>query len=620
MTDEKADNYNINTETEEKEPQLAPEDVRKELDELVQSKLDALSDKLDVSRLEDELQQKAQQLEREKEEHYQQKGETARRYESSGKKDKADPGETEHGRIYAATHDAARWIASYRPVGEGAIHRTWRLQKTLREKHREMKDEPWLREEDKAAVYREVVEDCWEPAVNSWQELWTRAWDFTCRAADDFWDLMLIIADAVIAAAFYLGSFFYYIWDLLWDVRYWAEQRKRTIFTVFAMAIVFAAASVVLVKSCTAYEYYYHGKYLGTARSVDDVYRTIDVLGDKLSKATGANVSLDVERDMEFNRVVGFNLDVDTDDDILNTLTYMRDLQVEAYVICLDDEETVILESENVARDLLSEIQTEYTTTVTTAVIDEVSYDQSIAIRPVYCLLGDIWNRSDAKKYLVGSESEGMPSRITIHSVETATYTEAVAYDVQYIDNASLYEGETEIKSEGSEGTDLIVATVERVNGEEVSRTIVSTTRIAEPVAEVQYRGTKPIPATQGSGNFQYPLASYTISSYFGMRWGTLHTGVDLAAPSGSKIYASDGGTVTFAGWKGSYGYLVIISHGGLFETYYAHCSKILVSVGENVYQGQNIALVGSTGYSTGPHCHFEIRYNGTPNNPLNYL
>ena len=75
-----------------------------------------------------------------------------------------------------------------------------------------------------------------------------------------------------------------------------------------------------------------------------------------------------------------------------------------------------------------------------------------------------------------------------------------------------------------------------------------------------------------------------------------------------------------FAGWKGSYGYLVIISHGGLFETYYAHCSKILVSVGENVYQGQNIALVGSTGYSTGPHCHFEVRYNGTPNNPLNYL
>ncbi|MBQ2084448.1 MAG: peptidoglycan DD-metalloendopeptidase family protein, partial [Firmicutes bacterium] len=293
---------------------------------------------------------------------------------------------------------------------------------------------------------------------------------------------------------------------------------------------------------------------------------------------------------------------------------------VEAYVICVDDEETVILESESVAKELLSETQNEYAAASTGAVIDEVSYDQKVEIRPSYCLLGDIWNRSDAKKVLQGNKEGTDEPLITIRSTETATYTEAVAYDVQYIDNASLYEGETEIKSQGSEGTDLIVATVERVNGQEVARTVVSTTRITEPVAEVQYRGTKPIPATQGTGAFQYPLASYTISSYFGMRWGTLHTGVDLAAPMGSKIYASDGGTVTFAGWKGSYGYLVIISHGGLFETYYAHCSKILVSVGENVYQGQNIALVGSTGYSTGPHCHFEVRYNGTPNNPLNYL
>ena len=483
-----------------------------------------------------------------------------------------------------------------------------------------MQGKDWYTEERRQAEYAACVDDCWGPVVDGWDGLWNTAWNFVCRLGEDLWDLILIVADAVIAAVYYLGSFFYYIWDRLWDVRYWIEQRKHNIFAAFAVLVVVIAASVVLIQSSTAYEYSYHGKLLGTARSVDDVYRTIDVLGDKLSKATGANVSLDVERDMTFNKVVGFNLDVDTDEDILNTITYMKDLQVEAYVICVDDEETVTLESESVAKELLSEIQNEYAAASTGAVIDEVSYDQKVEIRPSYCLLGDIWNRSDAKKVLQGNKEGTDEPLITIRSTETATYTEAVAYDVQYIDNASLYEGETEIKSQGSEGTDLIVATVERVNGQEVSRTVVSTTRITEPVAEVQYRGTKPIPATQGTGAFQYPLASYTISSYFGMRWGTLHTGVDLAAPMGSKIYASDGGTVTFAGWKGSYGYLVIISHGGLFETYYAHCSKILVSVGENVYQGQNIALVGSTGYSTGPHCHFEVRYNGTPNNPLNYL
>ncbi|MBO5517471.1 MAG: peptidoglycan DD-metalloendopeptidase family protein [Firmicutes bacterium] len=602
MTDKGADNINKN---------IDQEGVRKELDELVQSKLQQLDEKLDAQAFEEEFREKAQELEKEKEAHYQRKG--RRRSESTG-------ADSEHGRVYAAASTAAKKLASYRPVGEGFLHRTWRLGKQLLAKRQEMAGKDWYTQERRQAEYAACIDDCWGPVVDGWDGLWNTAWNFVCRLGEDLWDLILIVADAVIAAAYYLGSFFYYIWDRLWDVRYWIEQRKHNIFAAFAVLVVVIAASVVLIQSSTAYEYSYHGKLLGTARSVDDVYRTIDVLGDKLSKATGANVSLDVERDMTFNKVVGFNLDVDTDEDILNTITYMKDLQVEAYVICVDDEETVTLESESVAKELLSEIQNEYAAASTGAVIDEVSYDQKVEIRPSYCLLGDIWNRSDAKKVLQGNKEGTDEPLITIRSTETATYTEAVAYDVQYIDNASLYEGETEIKSQGSEGTDLIVATVERVNGQEVARTVVSTTRITEPVAEVQYRGTKPIPATQGTGAFQYPLASYTISSYFGMRWGTLHTGVDLAAPMGSKIYASDGGTVTFAGWKGSYGYLVIISHGGLFETYYAHCSKILVSVGENVYQGQNIALVGSTGYSTGPHCHFEVRYNGTPNNPLNYL
>ena len=598
MTDEKAVNQNIDQ-----------EGVRKELDDLLQSKLEQIDEKVDAQAFEDEFREKAEELQKAKEEHYQRKGR---------KRSEEAQHESEHRRVYAAASAAARKIASYRPVGEGLIHRTWRLVRQLKAKRAEMAGKDWYTEERRHEAYMACVDDCWGPVIDAWDGLWMSAWNFICRFGADLWDLCLIAADAVIAAAYYLGSFFYYIWDVLWDVRYWIEQHKRTLVTAFAMLVVVAAASVVLIKSSTAYEYSYHGKLLGTARSVDDVYKTIDVLGDKLSKATGANVSLDVERDMEFKKVVGFNIAVDSDEDILNTITYMKDLQVEAFVVCLDDEETVILESESSAKSILNEIQTEYTSTDPSAQLNEVTYDQDIDIRPVYCLLGDIWNRSDAKKYLQGGDS-GEP-RITIRSTETATYTATVPYDVEYVDNANMYEGETEIKSQGREGTDLIVATVERVNGEEVNRTVVSTTRITEPVAEVQYRGTKPIPVAQGTGQFHYPLYSYTVTSYFGMRWGTLHTGVDLAAPYGTKIYASDGGTVTFAGWKGSYGYLIIISHGGLYETYYAHCSKVLVSAGDTVYQGQNIGTVGSTGYSTGPHCHFEIRYNGTPYNPLNYL
>lgn len=98
------------------------------------------------------------------------------------------------------------------------------------------------------------------------------------------------------------------------------------------------------------------------------------------------------------------------------------------------------------------------------------------------------------------------------------------------------------------------------------------------------------------------------------------HTGLDIAAASGTPIQATADGTVTYASSMGTYGNLVKISHGNGVETYYAHCSKILVSVGQTVSAGDTIALVGSTGNSTGPHLHLEIRINGTPVNPQKYL
>ena len=98
------------------------------------------------------------------------------------------------------------------------------------------------------------------------------------------------------------------------------------------------------------------------------------------------------------------------------------------------------------------------------------------------------------------------------------------------------------------------------------------------------------------------------------------HTGLDIATAAGTPIKAAASGTVTFSGRKGSYGYMVVISHGNNVQTYYAHCSKLYVSAGQTVTQGQKIAAVGSTGNSTGPHLHLEVRVNGVAYNPQNYV
>ena len=113
------------------------------------------------------------------------------------------------------------------------------------------------------------------------------------------------------------------------------------------------------------------------------------------------------------------------------------------------------------------------------------------------------------------------------------------------------------------------------------------------------------------------------ISSRFGARSSirsSAHTGLDIATSSGTPIVAAASGTVTFSGWKGSYGYLMVITHSNGVQTYYGHCSKLYYQAGATVSQGQTIAAVGNTGNSTGPHLHFEIRVNGIAYNPQNYL
>jgi len=121
------------------------------------------------------------------------------------------------------------------------------------------------------------------------------------------------------------------------------------------------------------------------------------------------------------------------------------------------------------------------------------------------------------------------------------------------------------------------------------------------------------------SSGLIWPLRG-RLTSGFGRRWGKLHAGIDIAAPKGTPIHAAKGGTVVFAGQMQGYGNVVIIDHGGGLSTLYAHQSRLGSRRGQRVAQGQVIGYVGSTGHSTGNHCHFETRINGTAQNPRKYL
>lgn len=238
-----------------------------------------------------------------------------------------------------------------------------------------------------------------------------------------------------------------------------------------------------------------------------------------------------------------------------------------------------------------------------------------LALNPGYDIdklqIGDVLLISNAVPYL------------TVIATQMEYYVADVPYDVEYVDDDTMWEGDTKILSKGVLGTADISALVTYQGATELEREVITENILTEPVTQVEARGTKERPNWAPTGTFRWP-ASGSITSRFGYRniFGStsFHGGLDIANSIGTNIYASDGGIVTYAGWMSGYGYLVRIDHQNGYTTYYGHCSELLVSVGDKVYKGQHIAEMGSTGRSTGSHVHFEVRYQGERKNPMNYL
>ena len=239
------------------------------------------------------------------------------------------------------------------------------------------------------------------------------------------------------------------------------------------------------------------------------------------------------------------------------------------------------------------------------------------ALNPGYDInrihIGDALTLSNAVPYL------------TVKVTERQNYVEDVNYDVNYVSDSSMYQGDERVISKGSFGKADIVADVTYINGEEQERTVISSVTLSDPVAETRARGTKVRPTWYPTGSFRWPCSG-RITSRFGYRNTGIrgatrnHKGIDIACARGTPIYAADGGRVIFSGYKGAMGYVVIIDHNNGYVTYYEHNGSLLVSAGQTVYKGQQIAKAGRSGVASGVHCHFGIQRNGRYVNPLNYL
>ena len=449
----------------------------------------------------------------------------------------------------------------------------------------------------------------------------------------------------------------------------YSEDHKKGMLMVFAIAMMVVMGAAGVLNYCTAYEYSYNGQKLGLVKEKDDVLQITDLVQGALTEEKNMKIVIDAKDDITFHRKLALDeSQIDNSEQVLKRLTYMGDLKVKATGIYVNGKKIGAVQDRKTAKKVLKDVADKYTKKGDNIEIEKVSFLEKVDIDPCSTDLEDLHSEEEmvdllctsgeketvhkvvagdtlhsiAKKYDVWEDqlmedNKGISSKklevgsniivkqqapvLTYEVVEKITYDKVIEHKVEEQKSADIYEGMTETQQAGSDGLSEITARVTLQNGKKVEEEDLVTTVKEEPVTEVVLVGTKERPPTVGSGKYIWPLKdSFTQSSGFGSRWGRQHKGIDLAVSVGTTVYAADGGTVVEAQYSGSYGNVVMIDHQNGQETRYAHNSKLLVKKGDKVYQGQPIAKSGNTGRSTGPHVHFEIRFNGEPRNPLNYL
>ncbi len=248
----------------------------------------------------------------------------------------------------------------------------------------------------------------------------------------------------------------------------------------------------------------------------------------------------------------------------------------------------------------------------TSAFLDDVDIVDS------YCLKNEVKNSEQVANVV---------KTLKVKTVSTVTSESSVKYSTKTIYTSSKVRGYEKVKTKGVKGVKTETAVVETLNGKETAKTVIARKILKKPVEKVVVKGTAVSMASATaraqakSVGFICPInkgSIKAISAYWGD--GRNHKAMDFSGNVGTPIFAAKAGTVVSAGWDGNYGYAVVVDHGNGYKTRYAHANALCVKKGATVSQGQQIATLGNTGRSTGPHLHFEVIKNGTRVNPAPYI
>lgn len=441
------------------------------------------------------------------------------------------------------------------------------------------------------------------------------------------------------------------------------DRKKKTLVAAGFCSLMVLAVLIILY-SRSVLEVSVNGEKIGNVKNLQVLTEIKTELKERYKNKLGADVEFAQEIKAAPVKALGQKLD--TEDEMLKKLESALTYRLKAVAINIDGKEVAMVKDKATAEKVLAQVKDHYISQTPGELI-KLEVTEKVKLVERYVYPKEVINPEEAKNLILKggvetrtyevvkgdslwsiSRRENIPlddlikanpqlksenqlalgdlinltevkPLLNVTLMKKVIYEESIPYKTEIVKDNSMWTWDQKVKQPGEKGSKEVAAEVLFKNGLEISQTVLGEKVLKEPVTRVVARGTKAEVAFRGSGRFVWPTVGQ-INSPFGMRGREFHTGIDIGQSKGAPVRASNGGTVTFTGRRGGYGNLVIINHGGGIETYYAHNSSITVSVGQQVEKGQQIATVGSTGRSSGCHVHFEIRVNGSPVNPLNYL
>jgi len=388
----------------------------------------------------------------------------------------------------------------------------------------------------------------------------------------------------------------------------------------------FLSAIVVSVTLICSYICYYAGKPNGYEISiggtpiayVEDLATFNNVKNDvevNLKKRFG---SIKINKDIINNEIIIDKSLVTSENDIKCNLLRQSNVEVTAFAMFSDNKEIALVANKAEGTSVQEYVKRYYESKANIKDIKESKVKNKITYVMKKVNLFKVQEIEDAAVNIINTNYKSKTPVLTVEIKGNVQEKQVAAATTITNWSNDILQGQTKVQKEGKDGSKIVNKQISMENRIIIEEKIIGESIVVKPENKIILKGLK-TPTTAIVAAVM-PSSRGMITSNFGERWGKNHNGVDIGAPSGTPIYALKEGVVSYARWEEGYGKVIKIEHEGKLETIYGHCSTIEVKEGQKVKGGQNIGKVGSTGRSTGPHLHFEVRLANIPVEPTQYL